>query len=479
MIDQRPAYHLRSSARFINDPNGPIEWHGRYHLFYQCLPGGVPPTEQHWGPSSKKHWGHAVSTDLTTWRELSPALSPSYGGYDRDGCWSGSSVNDNGTATILYTAVQRTLDGGVREAIALARSEDPDLRTWQKHPQPVIAEPPTGLRPRGFRDPFVWREGSDWYLILGTGLPERGASVLLFRSRDLVVWGYEGVFCSEPSWLDDPLNSGDVWECPQFFSLRDTDVLLVSPDQPRSHRTLYFVGEQRDGVFVPATVDRLDLGADFYAAATMLDSKGRRLLWGWSREGTGDESQAAAGWAGTMTLPRVLSFAPDGSLTIAPVTEIERLRREHRRVLGLDLGNDSAGVELPVRGEQVELAASFKTGTARQIGLRVRVSPNAQEATTILYDRAEGRLSIDRTRSSLSSDAVRSVDGGSLSLAPHDLLRLHVFLDHSIVEVYANDRRAITERIYPTLPSSQRICVFALGGEARLLAMDTWQMAKA
>ena len=37
-MDERPLYHFRPPANWMNDPNGPIQWKGQYHLFYQHHP---------------------------------------------------------------------------------------------------------------------------------------------------------------------------------------------------------------------------------------------------------------------------------------------------------------------------------------------------------------------------------------------------------------------------------------------------------
>src|SRR5258708_26912117 len=34
----RPVYHFRAPAQWINDPNGPIQYKGTYHVFYQHNP---------------------------------------------------------------------------------------------------------------------------------------------------------------------------------------------------------------------------------------------------------------------------------------------------------------------------------------------------------------------------------------------------------------------------------------------------------
>ena len=93
----RPALHFTAKTGWINDPLGLTYHEGRYHLFFQYVPG-----QTEWAPGC--YWGHAVSEDLLTWTECEPVLEPDNGD---GGCWSGSLVvNDEGEATIFYTSVQ-------------------------------------------------------------------------------------------------------------------------------------------------------------------------------------------------------------------------------------------------------------------------------------------------------------------------------------------------------------------------------------
>ena len=175
----RPQYHLLPAKNWMNDPNGPIYWKGHYQMFFQYNPNAAV-----WGDM---HWAHAVSEDMIHWRHLPIALAPTPGWDDADGCFTGSAVDDHGTATILYTGVktvapeQATLRDGVhnfREVQCLATSSDPQLLTWTKWNQPVL-QPPKDLSLAGFRDPFLWREGENWYLGVGSGLFKQGGRVLL------------------------------------------------------------------------------------------------------------------------------------------------------------------------------------------------------------------------------------------------------------------------------------------------------------
>ena len=82
----RPQCHLLPAANWMNDPNGPIYWHGNYHMFYQYNPDGA-----FWGDM---HWGHAISQDMVHWKHLPVALAPTPGGPDADGCFTGTAAVD-------------------------------------------------------------------------------------------------------------------------------------------------------------------------------------------------------------------------------------------------------------------------------------------------------------------------------------------------------------------------------------------------
>jgi beta-fructofuranosidase len=55
-----------------------------------------------------------------------------------------------------------------------------------------------------------------------------------------------------------------------------------------------------------------------------------------------DLTQAEIGWAGTMSLPRVLTLAKDGSLLMNPPEELELLRYNPTELNDLSVKADSA-----------------------------------------------------------------------------------------------------------------------------------------
>ena len=318
--DYYPQFHLAPPAGWINDPNGLICIDGVYHAFFQHH-----PYSEHWGPM---HWGHATSRDLIRWQHQPIALAPD-APYDKDGCFSGCAVDDNGVLTLIYTGHMWLGEPGddsqVREVQCLATSED-GIR-FIKH-GPVLA-PPDGIQ--HFRDPKVWCENGEWWLVVGA--KENGlGQVRLYRSADLRAWRFDRVLAGAQT-----AHQGYMWECPDFFPLGEQHLLLFSPQglaaQGYRYRNRfqsgYLLGHWRpDGDFtVTQPFCELDAGHDFYAPQTFTAADGRRLLFAWMDMWESPMPSKAHRWAGALTLPRELTLAADGSVRMNPARELAALRR--------------------------------------------------------------------------------------------------------------------------------------------------------
>ncbi len=389
------------------------------------------------------------------------ALLPTPDAHDADGCFSGCAVDDGGTPTLLYTGVM-----GDRQVQCLATSASP-LVTWKPDPgNPVLAGAPPGMRPEDFRDPFVWRESDSWYMVLGTGVQAGGGAVLLYRSGDLRRWEY-----LHPLLEGKLEETGEVWECPNFFPLDGKWVLIVSV-WPRAY-VYYFVGTFIDNRFVPEREGKLDHNGSFYAPLSALDRGGRRLLVGWLDEWRSAEAQQEAGWAGALSLPQALSLASTGQLQVEPVPELKGLRGEPYRATDLRLEAES--LSLPgVRGNALELRVQLKS-SAQCYGLAVRRSPGGEEETRIVYHAPVRQLVVDRSRASLDPEANREPHVAVLDLAEGEALDLRVFVDHSVVEVFANGRAYIASRVYPTRADSLGVALVA-DGRAEMPLLEAWEL---
>ena len=350
--------------------------------------------------------------------------------------------------------------------------------TWRKWAgNPVIPERPPGLDILHYRDPSVWREADgSWYMVHGAGITGVGGAALLYRSPDLVDWEYLGPIHVGDLTRREPVWTGSMWECPQLFPLGDKHVLIVAVWHDRTlNYAAYAVGAFDGARFTPEREGILDAGL-LYAPQTMLDDQGRRILFGWLREGRGREAMQAAGWSGVMSLPWILTLRADGALGVAPAPELEALRGDPVRHADLALAPGAHATLPDIGGDCLELAAEFERGDAARLGLIVRRSPDGAEQTRIAYEPASGRLVVDRERASLDAATERTPHAATLALADGEPLRLRVFLDRSTIEIFANERLALTSRVYPTRADSLGLGLFAEGGSARLRALAAWPM---
>lgn len=463
----RPVYHFVAPEGYSMpfDPNGAIHWNGRYHLGYIFQ-------------NERGHcWGHASSADLIHWRFHPPMLQPMPGDPDR-GIFSGNAfvAKDNRVALLYH---------GVDAGNCIALNVDDDLIEWTKLPSnPIVPIPREGDPGYGVYsswDPHGWPEGDAYYAIFG------GAKPTLFKSANLTDWEYRGPFLSNdlPGVDDDE----DI-SCPDFFPLGGKHMLLCI-----SHKRgcRYYLGEWRDETFYPETHARMNwAGGTCFAPESLLDARGRRIMWAWVLDRRPRSMIDAAGWSGTMTLPRVLSLADDGTLRIEPVEELETLRTNSRRLEPFDVAPGSGEVLKSVAGDCLELEFEIDPGGASAVILKVLRSPDGAEETAIVYEPERKTLTMDVSKSSLNKDISHKtfcMYGGEnpdvtrqeapLELREGEALKLRVFIDRSIVEVFANGRQCVTQRVYPERHDSRGVALSAKGGPYTVRSANAWDMAPA
>lgn len=462
----RPVYHFLPERNWMNDPNGLIQWKGQAHLFYQYNPNG--PFH------GTIHWGHAASPDLVHWEDFPIAIAPTPGGPDKDGCFSGCAVDNNGTPTLVYTGIDP-------QVVCLATSMD-GLLTWQKHPaNPVISAPPEEYQQTSgghFRDPYVWKEGTTWYIVIGSKVKGVGGLVLLYCSPNLTDWQCLGPLLTGDVNQQEPIWTGEMWECPNFIADGHQSILLVSNQAPTGELlyTSYYTGNYQDHKFTPKSHGLLAYGRSFYAPQVMKLADGRNIVWGWLKEDRDRAACLEAGWSGVMSLPVEISAQPDNKLRIEPAVELAVLRSDHQHFGPLEMSPYPLDLLKGIRGSSLEILAEFETGTATEMEWMLFCSPDAQEQTRLVYQASKGRLIIDPSQSSLHLAVDRAPSQAPLVPDSNGHIQLHIFMDHSTLEVFANGSTYMAARVYPTRPDSNRIDLHLLNGKARLVSLDIWRL---
>jgi beta-fructofuranosidase len=295
----------------------------------------------------------------------------------------------------------------------MATSTDPELRVWKKLDKPVLESPPPGLQVTGFRDPCPWKDGDTWYLGVGSGFTRTGGAVLLYSSPDGKNWTYLHPL-AQGKWngsdKTNPVATGEMWECPDFFPLGGKHVLLYSTEG----KVYWEVGTFEDLRFQSETRGLLDHGA-YYAMKSMVDAQGRRILWGWVQETRSQDEMRAAGWSGAMALPRVLSIGSDNRLRMSVPPEFASL--DH----GARIENRAGHVAFRMKAGKEACGLELRAGSEKLFA--VEYDGNQQSAT---------------------------VGGQVVNLAPdyEGISAVDIWIDGSIIETFVDSREVITARCY-------------------------------
>ncbi|HEY5833952.1 glycoside hydrolase family 32 protein [Streptomyces sp.] len=445
-----PLFHIAATpAEWLNDPNGPVHFGGSYHLF--CQPD----------------WKHAVSDDLVRWTRLPDAFAPTPGGPDRGGCWSGGSVVDGERVYALYTGV----DEGAAHQVVCAAYSDGDLTKWTKVPQPLITTAPDGLDLVGFRDPWVMRHGDEWLMVIGAGEKET-AHALLYRSADLLQWDYAGPLFSRAAGDTDPVWTGEMWECPQFFPIGGVWALGVSvwyEDVP--YHSAYLLGDFDGRRLTITSAGRLDHGPDFYAPTSMTAPDGRQIMWGWAWENF-EAGASHYNIGGYLTVAREV-YLSDGELLARPVAELASLRGD-----ALVSVKDVPLSEVPAclaanagPAFDAEFVLGVPDGATAYLDLLA--AADGSEFTRVLVDRAQGTGGLDTTRTTLHTSPARGLHTAPIPFG--DRVHVRVLLDATVLEVFI-DGRPFTARVYPSDPASRAILAGAVGAGARIAQAEGWRV---
>ena len=476
---RRPVYHFTPLRNFINDPNGLVFSGGEYHLFYQHNPEG-----DRWGHMS---WGHAVSRDLMRWEHLPLALREEAGIM----IFSGSAVDDarntsglgrpgSPAMVAIYTG-----DGHGRQTQNLASSVDAG-RTWAK----FAGNPVVDIGSNSFRDPKVFWHATTGRWIMATVLAD-DRKVRFWGSADLKRWENLSDF--------GPAGSTEgVWECPELFEapvegggleesrwVLKVDVGGGAPNGGSGGQ--YFVGQFDGSKFRPENPESnspplwIDGGKDFYASQAWNGAtEGRRPIWiGWMNNWQYANEIPTSPWRGAMTIPRSVALRKaDGGFRLiqSPVEGLKSLRRGHSSLPARQVPAGEIRLDLDgIPGNALEIIAEFEPHDAAEFGLKVR--RGRLEETLVGVDRKSETVFVDRSRS------------GAVAFSPHfagrhsrrlslgsGLIRLHVLVDATSVEVFTDGGLAVlTDQIFPD-PASRGVSVYSAGGTARLVSLEVMEL---
>jgi beta-fructofuranosidase len=199
--------------------------------------------------------------------------------------------------------------------------------------------------------------------------------------------------------------------------------------------------------------------------------------------------KSTRGWNGLMTLPRKLTLVDKDKLGIEPAGAVESLRGRHDHVDTMTIPANRDVVLKNVSGNAIEIAAEFAPSSASVVELNVLQAPGREEVTRIQFFRNRGyrnieentqgsAISIDSSYSSISPDVrARIPETAPVMIDDKEPLKLRVFIDKSVVEVFVNGRQCLAVRVYPERPDSVGVSLRSQGQPTVLTSLDAWQMS--
>lgn len=449
----RPVFHFHPPARWMNDVCAAFFHAGFYHIFYQFNPWEDDK------PGDGTGWGHARSRDLVEWEFLPPVLLPSQATGDRSVASGSAYIRADGVPMLFFTHTPIEYPEKKREAWA-ALAEDEDLMDWRRVDIGLAAGKsgvPESIHPR-WADMFVFDVGERVFATF----KQSDGLVCEARNGELTSWQAIGNLGGTDT--NKSANTGGVGgECPNLFTLQDRQVLIRS-----TYPISYMIGNfdpDAPALNVEAGPTILDYGyggdepphqfsRGLYGTTVFIDSAGRTVLAGWV-----SGFKTGRGWNGCMSLPRVLKIK-NNRLIQTPLPELRKLRRSHTRVADQKLESEVKRIA-GVRGNTLEIVAEFARGTAARFGLKVCCNENGGEGLPISY--AAGALNVAGTEVPLDPD--------------DDVLKLHLYLDRSVMELFIQEGAASVTRVDYSKEENLSLFVFAEGGNAVLESLDVWHLS--
>ncbi|MCP4785326.1 MAG: hypothetical protein GY903_04845 [Fuerstiella sp.] len=425
------------------DPNCAIFYNGRYHLHY------IFQNEGH-------SFAHLSSTDLVHWKWHPTTLTPPVVGH---GMFSGTAfMTKEGKPAIIYHG-----QGSGRNQIAIA--QDDNLEKWS---DTIAVEPLTvgGKAPEMRHwDPDCWQVGDAYYALAG------GSNPTVSKSKDLRTWEYLGELFHPDFPTNLGVEKGEDVSCANMFPIGEKWVLLCI-----SHALgcRYYVGDFKDGRYLPEHHAMMNWARwDFFAPESLLTPDGRRVMWAWCTPWVNDMQRAGRRndfetlmqgriQPGVQSLPRELSLAEDGTLRIKPLRELEKLRTNYREEKNITVTSDTPYLLKQISGDALELEVVFAAPVGEEFGVNVLCGEDGKAGFPITYGAKRRNLTVDYIEP-------------PFSLGAGEDLTLRIFVDKSMVEVFANDRQAAAAW-HEYDPAHLQVSLVSKGGDVRVKKVTAWDM---
>lgn len=472
----RPVFHGMPGANWTNEPHGLLYYNGKNHIFFQKNGNGP-----YWG---RIHWGHIVSDDLIHWREEKTAIDPD-SNYDIKGAWSGCVFSEsnfsNGKPQIFYTSADFS-----RASISQASPLDDELLDWSKSALNPMFYTPSGMD-EDFRDPFVFTANDKLYMIVGGKKNGLGAATLHRFDEMSNSWSNDGSLFFQSS----STAYGTFWEMP-FVVPFDNNKFLFGTTQLggiNGVETLYWVGNvNSDGTFtpiskVPKEIELGNMSKNGYGclSPSVMKLDNKTIAIGIVPDKLSSQQNYSLGWAHLFSFPREWTLDSENNLIQKPYEGLSLLHSDiNYQIAKTELKNQIISLH-PVEGKEFEIDGEFilKESTDK-VGFNIR--KNGTNEIRIYYEKSSNKLVVDATKSRRLINDAGIYDGFYSSQLPDvlnsgDNLKINIFVDHSILEIFINEKWAFSVRIFPYKTDANSTELFS-EGEVEVVNVQAWNLKK-
>ncbi len=423
--------HIEMPFGLVNDPNGLSYFNGKYHIFYQWNPFGC----EH----KTKHWALVKTTDFVNFTKPEIILKPE-DWFDKNGCYSGGAYVKDDTLKLFYTGNVKN-EKDERESYQCIVDYNKD-GSFEKR-GPIIPKQPDGYTAH-FRDPMIFVNEGIYYMVLGVQRENLTGAALIYKSDDIEKWELVGELET------DMKEFGYMWECPNIIKVNDDKyAFLFSPQgleaeefkNQNIYQSGYVIGNL--DFKVPqlknhSEFKEIDMGFDFYAPQVFTHND-KNIMIGWVGMPDKDSEYPSGengGWMFPLTLPRVLEYK-DNVLYQKPLKEVENLR-EKQIVSVKDLNINEYSLDLDSRNIEIDLELLLEESTFIDFKFIFR-----DEYINLTYNKENGVCVIDRNNMKLGGKGLRK-----FKLNVDKTLKLHMFIDNSVMEIYYQEGLETTTLMY-------------------------------
>ncbi|MGG7148726.1 sucrose-6-phosphate hydrolase [Clostridium butyricum] len=423
--------HIEMPFGLVNDPNGLSYFNGKYHIFYQWNPFGC----EH----KTKHWALVKTTDFVNFTKPEIILKPE-DWFDKNGCYSGGAYVKDDTLKLFYTGNVKN-EKDERESYQCIVDYNKD-GSFEKR-GPIIPKQPDGYTAH-FRDPMIFVNEGIYYMVLGVQRENLTGAALIYKSDDIEKWELVGELET------DMKEFGYMWECPNIIKVNDDRyAFLFSPQgleaeefkNQNIYQSGYVIGNL--DFKVPqlknhSEFKEIDMGFDFYAPQVFTHND-KNIMIGWVGMPDKDSEYPSGengGWMFPLTLPRVLEYK-DNVLYQKPLKEVENLR-EKQIVSVKDLDINEYSLDLDSRNIEIDLELLLEESTFIDFKFIFR-----DEYINLTYNKENGVCVIDRNNMKLGGKGIRK-----FKLNVDKTLKLHMFIDNSVMEIYYQEGLETTTLMY-------------------------------